>query len=150
MTMASRKLLPSQAELQEVFSYDPATGYLLRRGKRAGCRRPNGYRAVRFPGRGVFLEHRLIWKLVKNSDPDTIDHLNGVRDDNRIENLRAVSQQENADRANQIHKASDLPRGVFRQSNGTYTLRRKIDGKWKSVGTFSRLEDLKATYLDGQ
>ena len=41
------------------------------------------------------LVHRVIWMIVKGYEPDTIDHINGVWYDNRIENLRDVSQVEN-------------------------------------------------------
>jgi len=41
--------------------------------------------------------HRLIWKVAHGHDPrGVIDHINGVRDDNRLENLRDVMPVENA------------------------------------------------------
>ncbi|WPZ30721.1 HNH endonuclease signature motif containing protein [Sulfitobacter sp. OXR-159] len=42
------------------------------------------------------LAHRVIWALVNGEWPaDQIDHINGVRSDNRIVNLRSVSRSEN-------------------------------------------------------
>lgn len=90
----------TQAELAAHFEY--RDGGLYRRlptggtnvGDRAGTPQNRGYRLVRFRGK-KYLEHRLIWFLLHGYWPDEIDHINGIRDDNRIENLRAVSKVEN-------------------------------------------------------
>ena len=55
----------------------------------------NGYRMGTLFGRRL-LAHRVIWVLVNGVEPDQIDHINGVRYDNRIVNLRNVSFTENA------------------------------------------------------
>lgn len=63
----------------------------------------NGYRAFRMRWGGRthhFRAHRVIWCLHYGAWPrETIDHLNGIRDDNRIENLEDVSLSENVRRA---------------------------------------------------
>jgi hypothetical protein len=57
---------------------------------------PNGYKCGAVLGRG-YLTHRIIWLFEKGAWPkDQIDHINGDRTDNRIENLREVSNAENA------------------------------------------------------
>ena len=96
---------PKTLELmKELFVLDEETGYLYNRinrgggakaGERAGSFIGNGYRRVHFRGRN-YREHRVVFAFAHGRWPNEyIDHINGVRDDNRPENLREVSQQEN-------------------------------------------------------
>ena len=65
-------------------------------GDRVGYCNPDGYRHFEHKGRS-YKEHRVIWQLFNGSIPEGmyIDHINRVKDDNRIENLRLVTHQEN-------------------------------------------------------
>ena len=64
-------------------------------GTRAGTIDNLGYRRVSFEGK-LHLEHRVIWRILKGDWPTKeLDHINRQRDDNRIENLREVTRQEN-------------------------------------------------------
>ena len=56
----------------------------------------HGHIAIRRDGRTRYL-HRLVWEHFNGPIPTDkqIDHINGVRTDNRIENLRIVSPVEN-------------------------------------------------------
>lgn len=88
--------LPEKQELESLFIYDPETGVLSWRhgGKEAGGIQGGYYRLTL---NGVhYLAHRVIWKIVNGSDPIQIDHVDGNRTNNRIENLRDVSHQVNA------------------------------------------------------
>lgn len=84
-------------ELRETFDYHP-DGYLIRKkngkpcGQRADTR--NGYTRVKVNGR-VLKAHRIIYAIVYGEMPMEVDHINGVRIDNRIENLRDVPKSEN-------------------------------------------------------
>jgi hypothetical protein len=113
--------LPPVELLRELFDYDAETGILrwkvsrgsVKAGSIAGS--PNSptkpYLKVNVRGR-AYLAHRLIYKMVHGEDcPDgkLIDHINGIKDDNRITNLRVLS---NADNVYNAKPRSDNKSGV--------------------------------------
>lgn len=117
-------------------SYDPETGTFIRKvgsvrapvGSVAGNVMKNGYRIIRV-NYSKFLAGRLAWFYVHKTWPsDEIDHINRVRDDNRIANLRPATRSQNA--VNSVHEVKscigirniDLNKGRFR-------LRIERDGK---------------------
>jgi len=67
--------------------------------------------------------HRLVWMLHYGYNPIMLDHINGDKTDNRIENLREVTNRENGQNM-QIHREGRLP-GVKRDV-GTYWARISI------------------------
>jgi hypothetical protein len=84
-------------------SYCPETGILLWKdnqqkrfiGREAGFITHHGYRRVNL-GKTQIHAHQLIWLMVYGYLPDCeIDHVNGSRDDNRIDNLRLATTQQN-------------------------------------------------------
>jgi hypothetical protein len=109
--------------------------------ERAGVLGGEGYRYVQW--RGVrFREHRLIFLLIKGYLPNNIDHINGVRDDNRIENLRECTSAEN----NRNKKISPLNtsgvKGVYwEKCRNKWCARIRIEGKRLNLGRFDKLAD---------
>ena len=83
-------------QARSVLNYDPDTGLLTNHaGKEVGHKIRLGYRQVGLFGR-YYKAHRLAWLFAYGKWPDGhIDHINGVRDDNRISNLRIVTQKQN-------------------------------------------------------
>lgn len=89
--------LPSLYRLDELFEYCFFTGCLIRRSSWKICTRqqPVGYRLVSGDGTD-YVQHRVVWKMLHSSDPDKqIDHIDGDKTNNRLENLRCVFAQEN-------------------------------------------------------
>lgn len=95
------KPLPKLEYLQELFAYEDGELYwrVYRRGgtapgKKAGTVNGNGYKVVGIDYK-KYQVHRIIWVLNGNPEDEFIDHINGNKTDNRIENLRAVDMHGN-------------------------------------------------------
>lgn len=87
-------------------------GKLLRNGKRAGYVAPNGYRKIMINYKNYY-EHRLIFEMHYGEPQEEIDHINGNRSDNRIENLRiATRSQQNQNTKMRSDNTSGV-KGVF-------------------------------------
>jgi hypothetical protein len=114
--MSKPKALPSQDYLNECFIYDEGTGTLTWKtrpiehfidntqylsfnkrfaGKIAGCKTPDGYLAVRINNQ-AYRQHRIIYKMINNEEPDIIDHRFGNKTVNTPEEIRNATQQENS------------------------------------------------------
>ena len=68
----------------------------------------NGYRRISV-NRKIYLLHRLIYETFNGkieNESLVIDHINTVRDDNRLENLRLVTQSENMNNPTTLKKIS--------------------------------------------
>ena len=88
------------AYLKKHYTYDPRLGKLVRKetgrvtmGANKGC-----YMSLDiWTGTKVmhFFYHRAVWAVVHGRLPTQIDHINGDKTDNRIENLREVSSSGN-------------------------------------------------------
>ncbi len=131
-------------ELNEIYEYDD--GLLLN--KKTGHIYSNfdrdGYIRVRREGR-EYRAHRIIWEMFNGPIPEgmLIDHIDGDTLNNRIENLRLATRQQN--NANSVSRVKDMPKGVIRVSK-RYRARIYINGKYTSLGMFDTIEEAEAAY----
>jgi hypothetical protein len=101
----------------------------------AGGRRPNGYWYIRVAGK-MRKASRLAWAYVNGAWPDRIDHISGDSTDDRIANLRDVSQAQNSrNRAIGATNTSGVL-GVYSGVNGTWHAQLDIDKRRVYLGTF--------------
>lgn len=66
-----------------------------------------------------------------------IDHINGIRDDNRIENLRTVTRSINLKNKRKLPENKTGYRGVLRLKGGQFLARVWSDGRQIKLGVFS-------------
>ena len=109
-------------------------------GDKAGNINCTGYVHIIFKGY-CYKEHRLIWLMFNNDIPKYLDHINGNRSDNRIENLRPANQNENNQNAK---KRKDNTSGVknvsFDKGRKKWIVRVQINKKTKYLGCYDDLE----------
>lgn len=141
--------------LTEILSYDKDTGlftFKKPRGKKnspfkighiAGTARLDGYLQLKINYKIYFL-HRLAWFYVYKEWPTEIDHINCIRNDNRIENLRDVTKRKNQQNKKH-HKTGNIP-GVYNR-NEKWVSTIGYLGKKLHIGSYSTPKEAKEAYL---
>lgn len=126
---------------------DTVTGYLHwivgpRAGKRAGSLSKDGYRRVYICGK-TYPEHHVAWILAYGKWPDgTIDHINGNRSDNRLDNLRESDPLEQMrNRAIPRNNTSGVHGVTMHKLANRWQSSIQIKGKYIHLGLFDNLAD---------
>ena len=154
--MYSRSDPTTQNEVRELFKYDPSGRLIWRPRQGRGVTRFNGVatgsvigkdrrrrRFVEMSDRRTIAAARLIWIWHHGGIPPglQIDHINRDALDDRIENLRLATPQENA--ANREYKRGAVPFiGVhYRKDRQRYVASARVDGRMKIIGHYVCAED---------
>lgn len=143
----------TQRRLKELLHYDPNTGIFTWRrrrgcraaGSRAGADHHSGYWRIRVDDR-LYNAHRLAWFYVLGKWPaEQIDHVNGMRSDNRFDNLRSASHAQNCANSAIRSDSKSRVKGVTRLANG-WIARIFISGKRIHLGRFPTSEAAHQAY----
>lgn len=154
---------PDVQILREALDYDPETGELHWKvrpehhfprecdmrmwnkrfsGRAAGGVGPLGYCVLKVQNVTI-PSHCVIWALVTGEWPDKfIDHINGVRDDNRISNLRLATPAENSRNARLNRNNTSGVKGVYWfKASRKWQVRLHFDGRLHHFGYYEDKEE---------
>jgi hypothetical protein len=141
----------TQSQVQHVLKYDADTGVFtwivptntrIKAGDVAGCMNDNGYLRIQVLGK-QYKFHRLAWLYVYGQFPDCeIDHVNGNRADNRIENLRLATSKQNKENVKLNSRSTTGYRGVhWDKSRQKWLAHVTSNRKHHNLGRFDDVND---------
>ena len=149
----------SQDRLRYLLTYEKETGMftwniksrngLLKPGTIAGGKDACGYRKIHIDGVS-YKAHRLAWMYEYGVWPcGTIDHINGIPDDNRIANLREATplQNQHNKRRPPAHNTSGYLGVSFNKQKLKWRATISIGNKSKTIGNFDSPEEASEAYL---
>jgi hypothetical protein len=148
--------------LRELLDYDPESGRFVWRvyrgrtakpGTVAGNHHPEGYKIIMICGHS-YGAHRLAWLHAHGVMPSgQIDHINGVRNDNRLSNLRDVTRavnKQNIKGARKDSKASGLVGAYWHNVSKKWFSNIGVNGKRLHLGMFATAEEAHASYIEAK
>jgi hypothetical protein len=104
------------------------------KGAKAGFAWNDGYLGVGF-NKKLYRIHRVIFEMHHGYCPKFIDHIDGNKQNNRIENLREATSNQNGYNTKLSSRNTTGVKGVSFDGK-KYRVRFKVDGKAKSFGSY--------------
>ncbi len=154
-TFQDRKVttMITQQKLQDLFNYDKDTGIFtwkvakakrIKIGDIAGCLDTQGYHVLKIDGKR-YKAHRMAYLYSYGVMPAfQIDHINNIRNDNRLCNLRAVTHEENQRNRLMSKNNKSGYNGVYFEKGkclDRYRATIRHHGKSISLGSFRTFEE---------
>lgn len=142
-------------QVRKIFEYLPETGQLRRRittsanaiaGELAGYPDGKGYLCVSVKKR-LYRFHRIVFLHVHGWLPEQLDHIDGDKLNNRVENLRPCTCSRNAGNAKLMRHNTSGYRGVSQNAkSGKWVAQIKIFGQQTYLGRFDTPEEAARVY----
>jgi hypothetical protein len=158
LTEKDRQAILAEFDLKAAMDrldYDPDTGYFVwkvankrrRAGERAGYVGGGGYVYIGI-NRQLILAHRLVWWFVYGRGPmGDIDHINRDKTDNRLSNLRDVTESQNLMNRPAPRNNTSGQKGVsWHAKEKRWRAKITVNKKTMFLGSFSTIEDAGSAY----
>ena len=167
----SKKELPSPELLRQLLRYEPDTGKLYWKERtpdmfkrEADCKAwnrryanqealssvNNGYKRGSVIGKPI-LAHVAAYAIYYGECPNNIDHINGIRSDNKIKNLRSVTKRENSmNRSISANNTSGYTGVIWIKHIKKWQAKIKVHGKQISLGFFKDKTDAAAARKEAE
>lgn len=149
----------TQARLKELLDYNPSTGIFTWRegrggmaaGSVAGCVSSEGYVQLTVDGKH-YKAHRLAWLYVHGEFPlNQLDHINRVRTDNRICNLRPATHAENAQNQRKHRDNTSGVTGVsWDKKSRKWRANIRLNGRKIFLGLYETIKEAAAARAAGK
>lgn len=148
-------------QLRQWYHYDPEVGFFFRKLKKGlvhlkGRTSGRGYIYVTIPHTfhktpRTYAVHRLAWLYVHGSWPKgVIDHINGIKNDNRISNLRDVTCAGNSQNLAVGRLKNPFPGTCWKKNRNKWQASITTNGKTTYLGLFEKREDAHRAYMDAK
>jgi hypothetical protein len=151
------KTLLSHVGFEDVLRYEPDTSKFFwlmarprktRAGDPAGHLNKKGYIEIRY-NHITYQAHRIAWYLHTGQDPYPLglDHVNGERADNRINNLRLATPAQNAKNMRKREGTTSTYKGVsWHRKSGKWQAQIRVDGRSMYLGCHDSQLDAHLAY----
>lgn len=148
----------TQQRLHDILNYDHETGVFTwkvgnKRNTKAGDIAGNvtngGYIRIWINGK-THAAHRLSWLYLYGAVPtQQIDHINGIKTDNRLSNLRLATHAQNQQNTKTYANNTSGFKGVtWSRWASKWVAQISIDGRQKRLGYFATAEDAYEVYCE--
>jgi hypothetical protein len=146
--------------LKELLNYDKDSGCFywkqnqgrrIKAGDIAGCIHHNGYIVICI-NKKQYQAHRLAWLYIYKEFPkSSIDHINGIRSDNKISNLREATQSENCQNLKKSRGSSGfLGVSIDSQRRNRWKASIKLYGKTTHLGWYKTPQEAHQAYIEAK
>ena len=146
--LQSKRLERIKWVIEKGFTYDPTTGQIKNKnGQAIISRTQSGYIVIaKKEGKSCLLikAHQFAWYVTHQEITDQIDHINGIRDDNRLLNLRSATNQTN-------HFNETKAKGFhFDKAQNKWKAKIMLNNKNIYLGRFETQDEARKAYLQGK